>query len=102
MKLIKQLQADIAEAQEKEEFETPFPEAEKVARELGLMGEAVDVAKANPKEDKARIVSYWRGRAHKMSDSELKSAIGNDLEQLEYSSEDIAKMLPQIIKAVKK
>lgn len=97
--LIKQLMSDIAEAREQEE--TPFPEAEKVARELGLVKEGEE-AKANPVEDKARIVAYWRGRAHTMTDSELRSKIGNDLEGLDYNPDDVAKMVPQVIKAIRK
>lgn len=99
MNLIKQLAADIAETQE--QFETQFPEAEKVARKLGLMSEA-DVAKPNPSEDCNRIASYWRGRAHKMTDAELRSAIGTDLEQLDYSPEDVTKLVPRVMSKVKK
>lgn len=77
MKLIKQL---IAEYEEKQ----------RVNLEEGVSSEECD-----------RIASYWKGKAAKMTDAELRSAIGNDLEQLEYSPEEVSKAVPRILRKVK-
>lgn len=96
--IIKQIQADIEEARATEEIEaSEFPDAEREARKLGLVKEAVD-----SKSDVARITSYWRGKAASKTDAELRDAIGNDLEQLDYPPEEVAKLVPRILKAVKK
>lgn len=49
-----------------------------------------------------RIVDHWKkDRYDFMNDKQLRDAVGDDLEQLEYSPEDIAKMVPQILKKIK-
>lgn len=107
MNLIKQLAADLAEAQEKEELDTPFIEAERTLRKIELGeamcgGEREENLLPDAKEESARIASYWRGRAHSMSDSELRDAIANDLEQIEYSPDQVEKLVPRILRMVRK
>lgn len=58
---------------------------------------------ANPQKDMARIAEYWREAMADnpdMSGDELQDGIGNDLEMLEYSPEDVERMLTQVLKMV--
>lgn len=94
--LLKQMYADI-EAQKKQQEpqkpaeENPFAKAEEVARQLGLTEDATP----DPKSDMARIAKHYKGS--KKSKDQLRNAIGNDLEQLEYSPTQVAKMIPKIL-----
>ena len=58
---------------------------------------------ANPKGDMARIAEYWRDALKKkpdMSEEELQAGVGNDLEMLEYSPEEIDQMMTQVLNMV--
>lgn len=47
-----------------------------------------------------RIAAHWKEQGKGMSKDDLINAIGNDLEQLEYSPEDVEKLVPRILKMV--
>lgn len=59
---------------------------------------------ANPQRDMARIADYWREKIEMDStdpdEQMLIDAIGDDLEQLEYSPEDVERMVPQVMQMV--
>jgi len=55
---------------------------------------------AGEQQDVKRIVAHWKENKKDRSDAEIQKIIGNELEQLEYSPEDIERILPQIIKLV--
>jgi hypothetical protein len=44
-----------------------------------------------------RLVSYWKKEGKDMEPQDLHNAVADDLEQLEYSPEQIEKLLPGII-----
>ena len=50
------------------------------------------------KSEKQRIADHYKGK--KIDVKKLRQDIGNDLEQLEYSPQQITKMVPEIIKMV--
>lgn len=104
MNLLKQLAEDISESTDAESF----VEADIILRQIEMgkikIGETEEEAPSlpNPKEECERIASYWRGRASSMSDTELRTAIGSDLESIEYPVEEVEKMIPRIIKMIRK
>lgn len=53
-----------------------------------------------PSGETARLVAHWKEHGKGMSEAELADAIGNDLEQLEYSPDEIAHLVPQIVSQV--
>ena len=70
---------------------------------------------ANPESDMARIAEYVidfltgkpedfgisdLGTPDQMGEEQLRTMIGDDLEQLEYSPEDINRMVPQVMRMV--
>lgn len=71
---------------------------------------------ANPESDMARIAEYWRdilvgkpedfGIQHpnaapdQMGEEQLQAGIGDDLEQLEYSPEEVNRMVPQVMRMI--
>jgi hypothetical protein len=44
-----------------------------------------------------RLVDHWRVEGAKMSKNELRTAIGHELEMLEYSPDQVKAVLPQIM-----
>lgn len=53
--------------------------------------------------DMQRLADHWRGvvtRRH-LRDQELKDEIGNDLEMLEYSPEQVAKMVQTVMHMIR-
>ena len=57
----------------------------------------------NPESDMTRIADHWRDAQAKnpeMSEEELQAGIGNDLEMLEYSPEEVDKMLTQVLNMI--
>ena len=94
--LMQQLQADLEAEKARQNpqppaEENPFAKAEEVARQLGL-GESAEV---DPKADMARIAKHYKGS--KKSKEQLRDAIGNALEMLEYSPAQVSKMVPKIL-----
>lgn len=71
--------------------------AEVAARQQGLI-EAAGVPDKDA--DCKRIAGHWKNKAAKMSKDQLRDAIGNDLEQLEYSPSDVSKMVGKILKMI--
>ena len=49
----------------------------------------------------SRLVAHWKEHGKGMSDDQLADAIGNDLEQLEYAPNEVAKLVPHIVAKVK-
>lgn len=47
-----------------------------------------------------RIADHWREKGKGMSKDKLVDQIGNDLEMLEYSPDEVEKMIPQVLKAI--
>jgi len=70
--------------------------AEVAARQQGLIESA-----PNPASDCKRIAAHWKTKAKKMDKDELRAAIGNDLEQLEYSPTQVSKMVGKILTMIK-
>lgn len=56
---------------------------------------------ANANEEMKRIAQHWRGYRDKMSDPQLADAVGNDLEQLEYTPDQVEAMVPTILAMIK-
>jgi len=56
---------------------------------------------ANEQAEVQRIADHWKKYANKMTDQQLADAIGNDLEQLEYTPEQVDKLVPHAIKLVR-
>ena len=50
--------------------------------------------------DISRLVAHWKKEGADMEMQDLRDAIGDDLEQLEYSPEQVEKLLPGIIAKV--
>ncbi len=59
-----------------------------------------EVNSSMAKRDVERLVKYWKENMKGMSTDELREAIGDELEQLEYSPEEVEKMVPKILKMV--
>ena len=51
--------------------------------------------------DVNKIVAHWKAEGADLTDAELKSEVGNDLEQLEYTPEQIEKLVPTILGKIK-
>lgn len=49
----------------------------------------------------ARIVDHWKVDGQGMGDDELIEAIASDLEMLEYSPDEIDRLVPQILQQVR-
>lgn len=47
-----------------------------------------------------RIASYWKEHGSDMSDNDLLDAIANDLEQLEYTPEQIDMLAPRVVEMI--
>jgi hypothetical protein len=61
----------------------------------GIVFEAAD--------EVVRIVAYWRTHGGlDMNDSDLRKAVSDDFEQLEYPPEEVAKLTARAVKAIKK
>lgn len=92
--LIKQMYNDLDDKNKQPEKpeDNPFAKAEEVARQLGL-----NEQEADPKSDIARLAKNYKGS--KKSKEELRKAIGHDLEMLEYSPEQVSKMVPKVLAA---
>lgn len=97
--LFKQMLSDIDFNQLKQQAANgdEMAAAEVAARQQGLIeSEGVPDKEADCK----RIANHWKKKAAKMSKDELRAAIGNDLEQLEYSPSDVSKMVGKILKLI--
>lgn len=62
-------------------------------------GEPADVS-VNVDDELQRIADYWKSAGDALSDDELRDAVGNDLEQLEYSPEEVEQYLPQVLQMI--
>jgi len=94
--LMQQLQAELDAEKARQNppppaEENPFAKAEEVARQLGLTEDATP----NPASDIARLAKHYKGK--KMSKDQMRNAIGNDLEQLEYSPAQVSKMVSKVL-----
>lgn len=98
MNLIKQLVEDIEMSRlEQDALTDPYAEAELTARKFGLVAEDANAEEIN------RIAAYWRSHGGiDMPDSELRSNVANDLEQLDYSPDEVAKLVQRIMRLVKR
>jgi len=58
---------------------------------------------SNANQEMDRIASHWSEVSLKrpMSDQQLKDAIGNDLEQLEYEPDQVANMIQTIMHMIR-
>ena len=57
----------------------------------------------NSESEISRIAEYWRDMVNErpeMDEQELMAGIGDDLEQLEYSPEEINRMVPKVMRMV--
>jgi len=68
---------------------------------MGIIKELNEQANANV--EMKRIADHWSNVAGKrdMTDQQLNDAIGNDLEQLEYSPDQVEKMVPAIFDMIR-
>jgi len=57
---------------------------------------------ANAKDEMERIALHWKGYQAQMTDQQLFDAVGNDLEELEYTPEQVEKMVPAILGMIEK
>lgn len=98
--LIKELNEKV---REKDEFEKALEEAG-IEFDLGdgdteemeyTNNNEIDTAGVDPELE--RIADHWREEGADMSDEELRDAIGNDLEQLEYSPEEISDGIDKVM-----
>jgi hypothetical protein len=57
----------------------------------------------NAEQEMKRLADHWKAVSQKrpMRDSQLKDAIGNDLEMLEYSPEQVADMVQTILHMIR-
>ena len=58
---------------------------------------------ANPESDMVRIADHWRdvmAKKPNLSEEELQAGVGNDLEMLEYSPEEVDQMMTQVLNMV--
>lgn len=57
----------------------------------------------NAEQEMQRIADHWRGVVAKrpVTDQQLKDAIGNDLEMLEYSPAEVADMVQTILHMIR-
>lgn len=105
MSIIKQIMVDIEEARMKEiAQEDQFAQAELVARQLGLAPVELKPEELSENADEvARIVSYYRSHGGlEMADGDLRKAVSNDFEQLEFSPEEVAALTARAVKAIKR
>ena len=56
----------------------------------------------NAQDDMRKLAHQWARTAHKMSDEDLVTVIGNDLEMLEYSPAEVEDMVPIVVGLVRK
>ncbi len=56
---------------------------------------------ANAQAEVQRIADHWKQYANKMSDQQLADAVGNDLEQLEYTPDQVEKLVPVAVKLIR-
>ena len=71
---------------------------------MGILQEVNDMAQTmgpDVQMEMQTLADYWTENGADMSEDELMDAIGNDLEQLEYSPMHIQQMLPQIMDMVR-
>lgn len=52
-------------------------------------------------DEMKRLAEYWMENGADMSEDELRDAIGNDLEQLEYTPDQVDQMIPVILQMVR-
>lgn len=95
--LIKQMNESI---RDKDEFEKALDEAG-IEFDMGD-GETEELPNGgefdNGSDDELqRIADHWEAEGAEMSDDELRDAIGDDLEQLEYSPEEISDGIDQVM-----
>jgi hypothetical protein len=57
----------------------------------------------NAESEMQRLADHWKQVAAKrsMTDEQLRDAVGNDLEQLEYSPEQVGKMVQTILHMIR-
>lgn len=94
IKLIRELNESI---REKDEFETALEEAgiefdmgDGESEDIPPVGDPDDANFDKPDDELQRIADHCREECADMSDDELRDKIGDDLEQLEYSPEEIS------------
>lgn len=102
IKLIKELNENI---REKDEFEKALEEAG-IEFDLGN-GETEEMPDVNGNgeedftmgtdEELERIADYWREEGADMDDEHLRDAIGDELEQLDYDSEQISAGIDKVM-----
>lgn len=108
MDLIKQLmdEVELKKLEDRAKGGDPIAAAEIEARKLGLGESSCSMSKeeneeVDPDAEAKRIAAHWKKAGKGMSDAELRKHIGHDLEQLEYAPNQVARMVPKIIKMVK-
>ncbi len=91
--LIKQLNESI---REKDDYEKALEEAG-IEFDLGDEGsEEMDFQNGGD-DELSRIADHWREQGADMDDDQLRDAIGDDLEQLEYSPEEISTGIDKVM-----
>lgn len=51
-------------------------------------------------DEMRRLADHWKKEGKGMSKDQLADAIGQDLEMLEYSPEEVDKMVPRVLKMI--
>lgn len=64
---------------------------------LKSINEMAAMHQPNVKEEMQRIAEYWREHGQDMDEAQVREAIAMDLEQLEYSPQQVEEMVPQIM-----
>lgn len=94
MKLIKDINESI---RPKDEFELALEEFDNADKEKEQ--EQTD-SMDSPSDEIERIINHWKGKTKDMSEDQLRDAVGNDLEKLEYSPEEVEQYVPEIMKGL--
>lgn len=68
---------------------------------LKEMNDVVSMQQPNVRAEMQTLAKYWIENGSDMTDDEIREAIGNDLEQLEYTPEQVNEMVPQVMKMVR-
>lgn len=71
---------------------------------MSLLKEMNDMAvtqQQNVRSEMQTLAKYWIENGSDMTDDEIREAIGNDLEQLEYTPEQVNEMVPHVMKMVR-
>lgn len=64
---------------------------------LKSINEMAAMHQPNVREEMQRIAEYWREHGNDMDEMQIREAIAMDLEQLEYSPQQVEEMVPQIM-----